>query len=182
MINLLPPAEKKTLFQSRQKKLILILGIEFFVFLISVLLVFLAIQFYILGELSSKDFLFKYSESQEKLDGSLDLQNIIRKHNRNLSLIESFHKNQKFLSNSLINLLEVETPKGLYFTNLSVQSQENKILMTIAGFSDTRENLIFFKDNIESNNKINNVAFSTGSWISPKSINFNVSLEITDER
>jgi hypothetical protein len=182
MINLLPPQEKKILFKNHQKKLIAVLCIEFFVFLMAVILIFLAVYFYILGESSSKSFLLENSQKNEKPANYLDFKNIIIKYNRDLGILDSFYRNQKFVTDSLINLLEIQRPNNLYFTNLSLQpqTQGNKILINISGFSETRESLIYFKENLEANKKITNINFSSGSWISPKNIIFNITLEATN--
>lgn len=179
MINLLPPNEKKILFKNHQKKLVTVLCIEFFVFLMAIILIFLAVYFYILGESSSRSFLLENTQNKEKPDNYLDFKNIIIKYNRDLGVIESFYRNQKFVTDSLINLLEIKRPNNFYFTNLSLQPQDqgNRILINISGFSETREGLISFKENLEANRKITNINFSSGSWISPKNISFNVTLE-----
>lgn len=182
MLNLLPPNEKKFLFQERKKRLFIVLSIELSVFLICVLLVLLAIEFYILGEANSQNFLLQQAQVQNQSSDFSNFKDIILNYNKKLILIDSFYKNRKFMNGALDILLGVRRPSGLYFTNLSLQSQQQseKIKVNIAGTSATRDDLLLFKKNIEAERKIENINFSPESWISQKNINFNVTLDIAD--
>jgi hypothetical protein len=182
MLNLLPPNEKKSLLGGQKKRLFTILGIELLVFLICILFVLLAVEFYILGETTTQSYLYKQVQYENQSLDFLEFKNKILKYNKELVLTDSFHKNQKFIYSALDVLLDVKRPDGMYFTNFSLQSDErsDKINVNISGFSDIRDNLLIFRKNIESEKKIGNINFSPESWINQKNVNFNLTLEITD--
>jgi hypothetical protein len=73
---------------------------------------------------------------------------------------------------------QIQRPAGLYFTDLSLERQDSKIKVIISGFSKDRESVLTFKQNIESESKINNLSFSQESWIKPIDVNFHLTFEI----
>lgn len=182
MINLLPPEEKKFLLKEQQKRLLIVLSIEIAVFLVCLLLVLLAIQFYISGEVSYQSFFLQQVQIGNKSSDFSDSKKIILKYNKELVLIDAFYKEQKSMNSALDILLEVQRPDGLYFNNLSLQSEQqaDKIKVNIAGLSNTRDNLLILKNNIDEEKRIKNVSFSPGSWVNQKNINFDVALDISN--
>ncbi|MFH1968300.1 MAG: hypothetical protein ABIJ84_02855 [bacterium] len=184
MLNLLPPNEKKLLAQERQKRLFIVLCFELIVFLVCIFLVLLAIEFYSLGELASQNFLLQQASAENQSAEFSYFKDAMQGYNNELVLVDSFYKKKKFFGDASNTLLQVQRPAGLYFIRFSMQSQEqsNDIKVVVTGVSDTRENLIIFKNNIEATGKIRNVAFSPASWINQKNITFNLTLDIIDER
>jgi len=75
-----------------------------------------------------------------------------------------------------------QRPPGLYFTKFSLQTEpaSDRIKAVIAGFSNTRDNLLIFRNNIESEEKIESVSFSPETWLSQKNISFNLTLDIVN--
>lgn len=182
MLNLLPPSEKEFLAKEQQKKLFIVLCFELFIFLVCVLLVLLAVEFYVLGELSSQNFLLNQAQSDNKLPEFLQFENMIKDYNQKFVLADSFLKNQKMTQGALDILLNIERPDGVYFTKFSLQAQDksNRTKVIINGFSDTRDSLIEFKNNIEGSKEIENINFSPEAWLSQKNITFNLTLDIVD--
>lgn len=180
MLNLLPPSEKKFLAQEHKRRLFIILGTELFVFLIALLSVLVALEFYILGENTTQKYLSEQFQYENQSPDFVDFKNIILKYNKELSLADAFYKDRKFIHSALKALLDVERPDGLYFTSLYLQSQKqsNKTAINVSGVSDTRDNLLIFKKNLEAEEKLQNINFSPESWISQKNVNFNLTLEL----
>lgn len=182
MLNLLPPAEKKILALERRKRLSVILCFEFLTFLVCILLVLLAIEFYILGEIAEQNSLLYQVGDEKRSSEFLYFKDTLQDYNRKLILISSFLDEQRFSGNALRILLSVERPSGLSFTGLSMQPKDksDRMKVSISGISDTRDNLLIFKDNIESEKGIENANFSPECWISPKDIKFSLTLDIID--
>ncbi len=180
MLNLLPPSEKRILLQEKQKRLFIVLFFELSIFLFCVVLVLLAIEFYALGELTLQNFLLQKSGEESRSSEFIYFKEAMEGYNQKLISMNSFYKNQEFMSDALDTLLSVERPDGLYFKRLSFQPEDH-LKVIITGFSKTRDGLINFKSNIESEKSIKNVNFSSESWISPKDVNFNLTLDIIDE-
>jgi len=184
MLNLLPPDEKRFLVKERRRRLLTVLSFEFLIFLACIVLVLLALVFYGLGEVASQNFLLGQAAAEIQSPEFSYLKNVIQDYNGKLVLIDSFYKNNKITGNILNALLSVQRPPGLYFTKFSLiaNDQSNGIKVVIAGKSNTRDNLIIFKKNIEAENKIKNVVFSPESWISQKNIIFNLTFDIFNEQ
>jgi hypothetical protein len=183
MINLLPPEQRKFLVKEQQKKLFIVLSMEIAVFLVCLLLVMLATEFYISGEISYQSFFLQQVQIENQSSDFSDFKKIILKYNKELVLIDAFYKGQKSINSALNTLLDVQKPDGLRFNNLSFQpeQQTDNIKVNIDGTSDTRDNLLIFKNNIDGEKRIKNVSFSPGSWVNQKNINFDVTLDILNE-
>jgi hypothetical protein len=180
MLNLLPPEEKNILKHEQKKRLLLVLYAEITMFLLCIFLVLSAVEFNIMGELVSQDFLLHQAQIEDQSFRALKFESEMVAYNQKLASVDSFYKNRVILSDAVHNLLKVVRPAGLYFTKFSVQPglQPNKATVVIAGVSDTRESLLAFKNNIELEKTIENINFSPESWISQKNINFNLTLDI----
>jgi hypothetical protein len=179
MINLLPPEEKLVLKKEQSRKLAIVLVSEIIIFLICLILVLLSVKFYLMGELSSKTYTLAEQKTESLSHDFINLQYVISKYNQLLPIVSSFYNNQFLPDQALITLLKVERPNGLYFTNLSLNSDQPAAAKAIiSGFSSTRDGLVAFKANLEKQPKIKNVNVSPESWISIKDVNFNISLDV----
>jgi Tfp pilus assembly protein PilN len=179
MINLLPLEEKQKLLSKKKEKLTMILGIIVLVFLVCLTLVLLSIKFYILAETDSQKNILEQTQKENQTPDSANFNGIIQKYNGILTQIDSFYKKEIYFNQALDIISSVESPAGLYLTNLSLKRDESgKIKVNVSGTSDTRDNLLLFKKNIEGDTEIKNSYFSPESWISPKNVNFSLSFEI----
>ncbi|MDP3882576.1 MAG: hypothetical protein Q8Q48_00785 [Candidatus Staskawiczbacteria bacterium] len=179
MLNLLPPEEKIILKQEQNKRLLVVLAMEFLIFLTSILLVLLAVEFNILGEFVSQSFLLRQVQAEGQSSDSSRFEKEMMAYNKKLVVIDSFYKDRVFQGDALNTLLKVDRPSGLYFVKFSLQPQQpNRTKVIIAGVSDTRDNLLTFKNNVEAVKNIENINFSPESWISQKNVNFNLTLDI----
>lgn len=179
MINLLPQSEKELLFLGRVKKLVIILGSIFIVFLICLILVLLSVKFSIFAEVSSQKFLFQEAKKSYSSPDAERLKNAIQKYNNVLPSVLSVYQEDMHFSDILASISKIERPKGLRLTDISLnrQDNENKVKASISGASDTRENLVSFQKNLEKQPEIKNISFSPESWISPANVNFNLTLD-----
>ncbi len=184
MINLLPPKEKEQLFLERNKKLVIILGYIMIISLIYLALVLFSVKFYVLEQMSHQKSTLNTIEAKYQTVDFLSYNDIVKKYNAYLTKVNTFYKKEIYLSDAIKTILDTERPDGLFFNDMSIKINEkdNKIKVTIAGISNTRDNLLTFKDNIKNNNKIENVYFPPNSWIKIKDINFNVTFEILHDK
>lgn len=178
MINLLPPKEKNNLQLEWIKNLIVVLGGDLIVFLISLSLVFLSIKFYILSQVEHQNFLLKEAEREYNSTIILDLKNNIKDYNDKLVLVGQFYKSQTYFSDALKIISDVAQPEGLRLTGLSLDGKKyfDQIEIKISGFSGTRNDLLLYQDNLLRQKRINSVYFLPESWINPSDINFSVTL------
>ncbi|MBI1866251.1 MAG: hypothetical protein HY005_00480 [Candidatus Staskawiczbacteria bacterium] len=185
MINLLPPKEKEKLSLERNKKLTIILGYIIIIPLVYLALVLFSLKFYILGQMSYQKSVLGSVEAKYETSDFLSYGSIVKKYNEGLIKADTFYKKEVYFSNVIKTILDIQRPDGLFFNDVSinVDEKDNKIKVNISGQSDTRDNLLIFKDNIESNNKIKDVYFPPNSWIKSADINFYVTFEfLYDEK
>jgi len=180
MINLLPTKEKEELILERNKKLAIILGSALLIALVCLILVLLSVKFYILGQAVSQKFTLEQAENKYQTPDFLIYKGLLEDYNKNFAQLRSFYKNKIQFSAVLENILEVERPEGVYFTDLSLARSEdsNKVEAKLSGISDTRDNLLLFKKNIEESKVIKNQSFSSESWINSKDVNFYLTFEV----
>lgn len=180
MINLLPPKEKEILFQQQSKRMTAILGIEALVFLVCLFFVLLFVKSYITGQVDSQRLVLQQVEKENQSSDFINYKDIVEGYNKTLSTAGDFYQKRIYISSALDTLFLVVKPKGIYFTNLLIESDEqnNIAKINLSGFSSTREDLLTFKNNIEAEKKIKSSYFAPECWISSKDIAFNVILEI----
>lgn len=179
MINLLPTEEKEKLSLINKERLITILGTTVLISLVCLILILSSIKFYIITEVNYQKIILEQTKKKYQTPNFLNFENIIQKYNKILIQLEDFYEQKLYFSDALKITSSIQRPDGLYLTDISLNRDENKrIEVTSSGISDSRENLLIFKKNIEEDEKIKNSYFSPENWINPKNINFNFSFEI----
>jgi hypothetical protein len=181
MINLLPPEEKEKLFLKKKGKLVIILEITVLVSLVCLILILSSIKLYIAAEASSLKIVSERAEKEYQSPIFSNFKDIIQKYNKIIVQLKNFYEQKAYLGQALKNISNIQRPDGLYLTELSLKKNGNKkIKVIISGVSDSRENLLLFKKNIEEVQKIENSYFSPETWTNPENINFNLTFEISN--
>ena len=181
MINLLPPEEKEKLFLKKKEKLIAILVIMVLVFLICLILILSSIKIHVADEANSQKIILEQVEKEYQTPNFLNLKSIVQKYNKIIIQLKNVYEQKLYFSQTLKVISNIQRPDGLYLTELSLSRGENKKnKVTVAGISDSRENLLLFKKNIEEDKKIENSYLSPENWTNPKNINFNLSFEVSN--
>ncbi|MBI2450380.1 MAG: hypothetical protein HYV47_02475 [Candidatus Nealsonbacteria bacterium] len=172
MINLLPPQQKKELLELEVRKLFLISGVLIILFLIVFSLALFSAKIYILGKVVPEDFLISPQfQDQEKEIMEINLR---------LQKLNSFYSEQLNFA-ELLKIISEILPNGIYLNDLSFAENFQKngnFLVSLQGFSPTREILFQLKKNSESNKNFKKVDFPPASWVKPENIEFNVNFEI----
>ena len=191
MINLLPPKEKEKLIRENNKKLVMVLGNIVVVSLVCLFLILFSLKFYILGEIVSQKFTLDDAEKQYQNKDFIILKEVVEKYNAVLAKIDNFYKKKTDFNFALRYILEIQKPDGLYLTDINMDKikEDNKIKINVYGVSDTRENLLIFKNNIENSLlekleqtlKIKNVNFPPNNWVKSKNINFNFTFDYKND-
>ena len=179
MINLLPLEEKKKLFLIKNERLAIVWCIIILVTLVCLALILCSIKFYILAETDNQKNILTQIEKKNNNPEFINLSNLIKNYNITLAQLNSFYKKEIYFNQALGIIIGIPNPKGLYLSNFSLsRNNDGTIQVSISGSSDTRNNLLLFKDSIEKNKKIINPYFSPESWISPKNANFSITFGI----
>jgi Tfp pilus assembly protein PilN len=180
MINLLPPEEKQKLLIEKQGKLAIILGITILIPLCCFILILVAIRFYILGEVSTQKANLEQVKKEYETADFLQFKDLIKKNDVILSQLSLFYKKEVYITQVLKTISTISRPKNLYFTDLAVNRDKNqKIKITIDGFSESRDDLLTFQKNIEATQSIKNATFAPQSWINPVNVTFYLTFEFS---
>jgi len=185
MINLLPSKEKEQLLSESNRKLTIVLGSIFLVSLVSLILVLFSLKFYILEQLVLQKGNLSSIEKGYQDKDYIEAKENMQKYNGNIVKIYNFYKNQVYISDNLVLISKIERPKGLYFKTINIESSNNKdVNVKITGFSNTRENLQSFKDNLDNfqdsqlSMKIEDIYFPSYVWLKANDIEFNLTFKI----
>jgi len=190
MINLLPPREQKELFFKKVNRVVIIWGSVILATLLCLVLTLFSIKIYVWGKVESQKIILEQSKREYNVSDIKNLQEVVKKHNENLLNLKNFYKKSIYLSEILEKISKIPFP-GIYLTSLSLnkpsgslkesndkEPQDNRIEVTISGFSNTRENLSLFKKNLEEEKSFRNVYFYPSSWIKPIDIDFSLILRV----
>lgn len=172
MINLLPPQEKEELLREKDFKLVLILGLTFLAFLLSLFLILFSIKISIEGKLAVQGAFLNQKELESAQ--TKDLQEQIKNLNLTLSDLNSFYQNQISLIET-IEKISKALPAETYLTSLNLDQSWK---FSLAGYSPSREILIEFKRNLEEERRFEDIYFPSSNWVIPNDINFTVSFKV----
>ena len=179
MINLLPPEEKQKLHFQKQVKMLVVLGIVAIVPLICFALMLLSIQFYLLGELSGQKITLQEAQQVYQTPDFLHFKGIIQKNNGSLVKLDSFYKQEVYMSHVFKTIFDVARPQNFYLNDITlVKGDHLPVKVNALGFSGSREDLLVFQKNLKENPNIANIIFSPESWVSPFNVDFNLSFEV----
>ncbi len=181
MINLLPSQQKEEILQEEKKRLISILGILILIFLICLALILFSIKIFISSQVGIQKTILNQREKELEVSRIQSLEEEIKTNNAILLKLNSFYQKQ-------INLLEVlekiviTLPSEIYLTNLSfnkTQDEESFSQISLSGSAPTREILLEFKQNLESEEIFKEPSFPPSTWVEPTDINFSVNFIVS---
>lgn len=175
LINLLPNQQKEELLQEEKFKIILILGITFLFFLISLILVFLSIKIYISSQIEAQKIILLEEKKRFEESENQFLQKKLEFLNKEFLKLNSFYQNQINLT-EILDKISLLLPLGISLDSFSFSTENYQISLT--GFSATRNNLLQFKENLEKEKIFTQVYFPPSSWLKLTDINFSVSFKI----
>lgn len=179
MINLLPPEQKKELLKEERYRLIMLLGVLLFLFLVSLSLVLLSVRIYVSGKTNSQEILLELEKSEFQSSESQAIEEDINSVNSILSQIDYFYRNQRRYADFLEKISD-NLPEGAYFDslNLNYLSQEEETNVSLRGYFPSRELLFEFKKILEEEPSFYEVDFPPSNWVKPVDITFTVSFRL----
>lgn len=180
MINLLPQEEKNILKSEEISRLCLIWSIFVLFFLITLSLILFSVKTYVFGEVESQKILIDQEQQKSQTLAAQNLEQEIILVNQELLKINSFYKEQPNFT-ELFKKISSYVPQEIYLNSMSLERRKGDsggFQLSLTGNSQTRESLLEFKSNLESDSKIQGVYFPPSSWVKPEDINFSASFEI----
>lgn len=175
MINILPQREKEILQAEEKKKIFLILEIFGFVFLLYLILILVSMNIYISGQVEAVRIVLEQEQGEFESSEVKDFSEKIGSANTTFSNLNSFYQNQIKITEILGEISEI-LPEGVHLNSLSYQ--KNTFRINIFGFSNNREALLEFKENLEDKENFEEIFFPPSCWIKPSDISFNSNFKI----
>ena len=193
MINLLPSSEKINLGKEKQIKIVLILAMGFLYFLICFLLILFSIKFYIKGEIALEKNALECSQGRYEYAKMENIENDIKKVNKDINLINNFYENKNVSAVFLKNISEI-IPDKVCLTNITYypyvepkkakikdekeKEQKYSFQVLLSGTADTREDLFNFKQIIEKQDEFMDFYIPPSNWAKPLDVNFNLKFKV----
>ena len=181
MINLLPTTEKESLLREENWRLILVLGILTFVFLISLILVLFSIKIHVVSEFKSQEILFEAKEKEFQKTELYGFRTKIQETNQILTGLDTFFQerdNSADLFEKICQLL----PKGVHLNNFSHESLDNseefKAKIFLSGIALTQQDLLDFINNLDKEKSFCDTDLPLSSWVEFNNINFTLNFKI----
>jgi hypothetical protein len=137
------------------------------------------LKFYLLIDIFAQKEQIISKEDLSSLDKTKDE---IKSYNTKISNLKDFYSNQIYYGEMIEAILKINIPKGVEIIYISSEKSGSNIKTTIYGFSDLRENLILFKNNIENDSIIKNPYFPPESWTKISNINFYLTFEYENQK
>ncbi len=182
MINLLPPNYKKELLKEEQYKIVITLGIFVLLFLVSFSLILFSIKIYVSSQFETEKEFVNQSRKEMEFSEIEKLEKETKYLNEDILELELFYQNQI----SLIEILEELSfvlPTGVYLKTISInpsKEKDSKFLVSLSGFSPTRELLSEFKTDLEEKKELfkGKIDFPPSTWTKPIDIDFSLNFKI----
>ncbi|KKQ67561.1 MAG: hypothetical protein UT22_C0019G0010 [Parcubacteria group bacterium GW2011_GWC2_39_11] len=181
MINLLPPKEKNKILTEIKIKVAAIHWFLVLFFISCLLAFFVFINLYIKIQLDAQrakaDQIMGFSFKAEELD----LEKRIALLDFDVAEINKFYENKVYFS-EIFDKISAVMPGNIYFTNLTVDKKKEEIVVSVSGFSPSREGLLELKKNIDKEGDyFQNVYFPQSDWVKPSDINFFISFGLKEK-
>lgn len=181
MINLLPTKQKELLKQERTFRIISSTIFFLFVFLISFIIILFFNKEIISIELERQAQSIVSQFDDEEIKAITEFEEEAKSYISNVKKINTFYSDTINITELLNDISDI-LPQGTYMTSISYGEKVDKDKtineVSIYGFSLTRDDLIIFKDNLESKDRFKNIDFPSSNWVKSENINFTVTFEI----
>ncbi|MDI6883306.1 MAG: hypothetical protein QMC93_02425 [Patescibacteria group bacterium] len=189
-INLLPEVEKRELKQEEIWQKLLLLLILLAIFFLILIFILFSLKIYISSKTNQLKFSLQEKENEFKSSQFQNFKETINQANQELSRIEQFHQEQILISSFLEKLSQL-VPKTIYFKTFFFKKivspktesgpEEEKEIgaeVHILGWAQTREDLFFFKKELEKIEEFKEVYFLPSSWTKPQDLEFSLSFKL----
>jgi len=180
MINLLPLQQKEEIRKEGKLRMILILGVIFIASLVSFSLILLSIKISISAQIETQKIIFDQKEKEFQANENQQLEEKIKDFNITFSKLDTFYKKQFDLVQTLETISKL-LPQGAYLTNLNFapirEGGEFRAQISLSGFSESREILLSFRENLENEKSFSEIDFPPENWVKLTNINFLVNFK-----
>lgn len=184
MINLLPPKYKKELAQEKTLKLIIIWGFIFVFFLACLLLLLFSTKIFIGGESEVQKIILEQRENEFQNSQSGFLQKRKSDYGDLLSNVENFYK-ERYEFIGLVEEISSLVPEGVgvsgILLNLVEKKEDSSANCRMFGVSLTQEKLINLRENLEKDERFEDIKIPLSNWLESENIEFSVTFSASQE-
>ncbi|MBU2578981.1 hypothetical protein KKA09_02595 [Patescibacteria group bacterium] len=207
-INLLPEQEKSELKNKEVLKKISI--VMLFVLIATLVLIFALffLKFFLVAKIESSQKQIFQKEKELKSDLFQNFQKTIEQENQNLFQISIFRQKQILIIPILEKISSLIVSDSIYFTNFSFQKVSKEIKsdniakqplalkdeaiatgkgkvqtfgqIHLSGWAKNRQELFYFKKNMEAEKNFKEIYFSPNSWVKPTDISFSLNFQTNE--
>jgi len=178
-INLLPEQEKIYLKNEDILKKISIILLFVLIAVFFLIFIFFFLKLFFLAKIESSQKQIFQIEKELKSDLFQNFQKTIEEKNQDLFQIQTFRKKQIFIAPIFEKIFSLITPGSIYFTDFSFQKNFNGQIH-FSGWVRNRQELFYFKKDIESKKDFKEVYFSPDSWVKPTDIDFSLNFQTNE--
>lgn len=178
ILDLMSPQEKKQFHTER-----IYLAIETLIFISSLLFVINISIVLIAKHIIKNNLRDINSQSITIAKGNEELNQQIKDFNSELEFLASIQNENIFFTDLFLKIMNL-TPKNIILTNLSFKSPEKAkaeddiLNLSISGLAKTREDLINYKENINSADFLKEIELPISDFLSQENIKFELSTEL----
>lgn len=177
-INLVPEGAKKIFWMEVARRMIVRLGIAFFLILGTfTLLLFPSYYFLFFQEGSISDQL----EAVRRSEGTDRLQNVeagVKKINSRLSTIEEFDK-KSILPTAVMLRVFHKLPQGVTLQSFSFTYKKKSV--GLGGHADTRDAYLYFENALKTDSAFANFSSPVTNLLNARNVSFELSFSLTDD-
>ncbi len=181
MINLLPTTEKEKLLREENWRLILVLGILTFIFLISLILVLFSVKVHVVSQFKSQEILFEAKEKEFQRTELYGFRTKIQEINQTLMNLDTFFQKKDSSANLFEKIFRL-LPKGVHLNSFSQESiddlEEFKAKISLSGIALTQQDLFDFINNLNEEKSFCDADLPLSSWVEFNNINFTLNFKI----
>ena len=173
-LNLLPSKDKKDLELASLSRLIASLAVWFLIFSIIFTLLLVSTYFSLSILLEEQKKLMEIRQSDPKTQYMLEIEGKIKQANQIVKQVY-LKQEEMILWTPILEKMTKIVPSGIYLTNFSYQAANNKI--TLNGWANWRENLLYFQESLEKNSFFKEVEAPLSNLIKQRDIDFSFTLK-----
>lgn len=147
------------------------------IFLISGFFILFAARVYLDAEINLQAAFATEKEKEQKKTVIQDFKKDLERINEKLQSIQEISNRDVYLAD-IFKKISLFLPDGAYLTNFSFRYDVKPAKISIGGFCPTREKLLLFQKNMESDENFVKVYFPSSNWVKGTDIDFFVNFEI----
>ena len=173
-LNLLPSKDKKRLELIDFSYLLIFFGFRLVIIFIIFILILVATYFSLFILVNAQDDLIEARQSNEKTQLQIEIEEKIEQINKEARRVH-IKQSELIVWTPILEKLSEITLQGIYLTNFSYLSTDNKINLT--GFAEDRDSLLVFEDSLEEIPYFKEVIAPLSNLIKQTDINFNFTIK-----